>query len=171
MQATIQHPRRAAAQRRFDMFRRFEIRAARWLAPHSITLLRVSMGFIFLAFGVLKFVPGLSPAEELARETVNKLTFGLVPGNVGILFVASLESAVGLCLLVGRFMRLGLALLGVAAVGILSPLVLEPQELFVASSSGVAIAPTLAGQYVLKDFVLLAGWLVLIANVLGPRRA
>ena len=77
---------------RHDTFQRFEVRAAAWLAPHSVTLLRVSMGFILLAFGVLKFVPGLSPAEDLARETVNKLTFGLVPGSVGILFVAALES-------------------------------------------------------------------------------
>jgi len=144
--------------------RSFEVKLARWLAPRSITLLRISMGLVFLGFGVLKFVPGLSPAEELARETVGKLTFGLLPENIGVLLVASLESAIGLTLLLGRFLRLGLALLGVAAVGILSPLVLVPQDLFVS-----AFVPTLAGQYVIKDFVLLAAWLVLAANLLGRR--
>jgi uncharacterized membrane protein YkgB len=61
--------------------------------------------------------------------------------------------------------RLGLALLGVAMVGILSPLVLFPGELF----AGPDHAPTLEGQYVLKDVVLLAGGLVVAARELGGR--
>ncbi len=139
--------------------------AARWLARHSVVLLRMSMGLVFLVFGVLKFFPGLSPAEDLARETVAKLTFGLVPADVGILLVAALESTIGLCLLTGRYLRLGLALLGLAMVGILSPLVLVPEELF----RGDVLAPTLEGQYVLKDLVLLSAALVVATNQLGVR--
>jgi putative oxidoreductase len=137
--------------------------AARWLANHSPIMLRVSIGLVFLGFGVLKFVPGLSPAAELAGRTFNELTLGVVPENVGLLVVASMETAIGLSLLTGRFVRFGLALLGVAIVGILSPLVLLPELLF----RGAVWAPTLAGQYVLKDVVLLAAALALAASIFG----
>jgi putative oxidoreductase len=149
--------------------RHIERLAAGWLVRHSVPLLRVSMGLVFLGFGVLKFFPGLSPAEELAQATVVQLTFGLVPEDVGIVLVAAMESAIGLSLLTGRFLRAGLALLGVAAVGILSPLVLFPDELFVRNMGVLPYAPTLAAQYVFKDLVLLAATLVLAANVLGGR--
>jgi putative oxidoreductase len=144
--------------------------AAGWLIRHSVPLLRISMGIVFLGFGVLKFFPGLSPAEDLAQATVAQLTFGLVPEDVGIVLVAAMESAIGLSLLTGRLLRLGLALLGVAAVGILSPLVLFPDELFIRGAGLVPYVPTLAAQYVFKDLVLLAATLVLAANVLGGGR-
>jgi hypothetical protein len=47
-----------------------------------------------LAFCVLKFVPGLSPAQDLAKETMAALTFDLVPGGVGLVLVATLETAI-----------------------------------------------------------------------------
>ena len=129
----------------------------------SITLLRLSLGLVFLGFGALKFEPGLSPDEDLAMATMDELTLGLVPGGVGLAFVALLESAIGLALLTGRYLRLGVVLLGLTMVGILSPLVLFPDELF----AGEHNTPTLQGQYVLKDAVLLAAGLVVAASALG----
>src|SRR5262245_12064302 len=113
--------------------------ATAWLTRHSVDLLRLSLGAVFLGFGVLKFFPGLSPAAGLAGETFALLTVGRVPSGVGVYVVAALETAIGLSLLTGRLLRLGLALLGVAMVGILSPLVLLPGELF----RGALYAPTL----------------------------
>jgi putative oxidoreductase len=133
----------------------------------SIVLLRLSLGLVFLGFGLLKFFPGLSPAERLAEDTIEKLTLGLIPGGLGLVLVALLESAIGLCLLTGRYLRLGLALLGVAMVGVLSPLVLFPDELF----SRRYNAPTLEGQYVLKDVILLAAGLVVAAGARGRHAA
>lgn len=131
----------------------------RWLSQHSIALLRISLGLIFLGFSALKFVPGLSPAEELATATVQTLSFGLIPAGLGLALVAMLETVIGLLLISGRGARLGVALLGLAMVGILSPLVLFPDRLF----AGPANAPTLEGQYVLKDVVLLVAGLVIAA--------
>jgi putative oxidoreductase len=136
-----------------------------WLARHSVDLLRLSLGAVFLGFGALKFVPGLSPAAGLAGATFAELTLGLVPEGVGVYVVAALETAIGLSLLTGRLLRLGLALLGVAMVGILSPLVLLPEALF----RGALYAPTLEGQYVLKDVVLLAAALAVAASAFGRR--
>jgi putative oxidoreductase len=142
-----------------------EARLLEWLARYSVDLLRISVGLVFLAFGVLKFFPGLSPAQDLAARTVEILTFGLVPEQVAVLMVATLESTIGILLITGRWLRLGLALLSVAMVGILSPLVLLPEELF----RGRIYAPTLEGQYVLKDLVLLSAAFVIAARALGAR--
>jgi uncharacterized membrane protein YkgB len=135
----------------------------RWLARYSIPLLRVSLGLIFFIFGALKFLPGVSPAQGLADRTTADLTFGLITGTSARLLVATLEVAIGICLISGRRLRLGLALMGVATVGILSPLVLFPGELF----GGKYHAPTLEGQYVMKDIVVLAGGLVVAARQRG----
>src|SRR5688500_7063872 len=82
--------------------------AARWLSTYSIDALRISLGIVFLGFGVLKFFPGVSPAAALATRTVTVLTLGVLPGWAALLLTASMECAVGLSLLTGRFLRTGL---------------------------------------------------------------
>jgi len=138
-------------------------RLADLLAAHSITALRVSLGVVFLTFASFKFVAGASPAEDLAIATVDKLTLGLVSGDAALLMTAVMETVIGLCLLTGRFLRLGLVVLATAMAGIMSPLVLFPDQMW--SGNG----PTLLGQYVFKDIVLIAGGLVVAAHALGAR--
>ncbi|WP_454042638.1 DoxX family protein [Cellulosimicrobium sp. Marseille-Q8652] len=135
---------------------------ARFLTRWSVPALRVAIGLIFLGFGVLKFVPGGSPAETIAARTVETLTFGVVGGTTAVLLTAVLETFIGLCLITGRFLKIGLLALAVAFAGILSPLVLFFGELF---GDGM----TLMGQYVLKDAVLVAGAAVVAAVALGAR--
>jgi len=130
------------------------------LVRHSITALRVSVGAVFLGFGFLKFFPGVSPAQDLAVRTVDLLTFGLVPWQVGLVAIATLESFIGICLLANRWMRLAVWLLAVQLVGILAPIVLLTGRLF----SGPHNAPTLEGQYVLKDLILVAAGMVIAAG-------
>ena len=142
-----------------------ETRVTTWLVAHSLSLLRVSLGAIFLLFGVLKFVPGLSPAQDLATRTTDVLSFGLVPAGLSIVMIAALECTIGLGLISGRRMRLVLALLGFQMIGAMSPLFLFPNELF----GGPFHAPTLLGQYVVKDIVLISAGLVLGATVHGGR--
>ncbi len=144
---------------------RWRTRVVQGLARSSITLLRISLGLVFLGFGALKFIPGLSPVEDLVADTMRALTLGLIPERVGLLLVATVETVTGLLFLTGRYLRLGLALQGLAMVGILAPLVLFPDRLF----AGPGHAPTLEGQYVLKDVVVLASVLVLAAGASGER--
>ena len=148
---------------------RLERLVVRRLAPYrdtllraSIDLLRISVGLVFILFGMLKFVPGLSPAEELATQTMSRLTFGLMPDGLSLVVVAALETTIGLCLLTGRHLRLGLVLLGMAMVGVLSPLVLFTGQLF----AGPYYAPTLEAQYVIKDVILLAAGVVITVSTL-----
>lgn len=137
----------------------------RFLVAHSIAMLRISLGVVFLAFGVLKFFPGVSPAQNLVEQTTHLLTFGLLPAAAALVLVAAMECAIGLCLVTGRLMRPAIYLLGAQLIGILSPLILLTGRLF----DGPHGAPTLEGQYVLKDIILVAATLVLAASVTGGR--
>jgi len=133
------------------------------LTAHSITVLRVSLGVVFLVFASFKYVAGASPAEDLAVATIDKLTFGLVGGSEALLLTAVTETIIGLTLVTGRFLKVGLLVLAGAMVGIMSPLVLFPDLMW--SGNG----PTLTGQYVFKDMVLVAAGLVVAAHALGAR--
>jgi putative oxidoreductase len=132
------------------------------LNRYSVGFLRVSLGLVFLGFGVLKFFPGLSPAEGIAAATIDRLTFGLVSGHTAVILTAVLETFIGLTLVTGKLLRVGLVVLAGAFVGILSPLVLFTEQLF-------PHGPSLLGQYVLKDIVLVAAALVVAAGALGSR--
>lgn len=134
-----------------------------WLTRHSIPVLRISLGLVFLGFGALKFFPGASPAEALVTRTVERLSFGLVTDRTALLVTAVAECFIGLTLLSGRLLRLGLLVLAGSLVGIMSPLVLFSGDLFPGGT------PTLEGQYVLKDIVLVAAGLVVAARAMGAR--
>lgn len=130
------------------------------LVQHSIAALRIAVGAVFLGFGALKFFPDVSPAQNLTEATTDIMFFGLVPGGVAILLIATLECLIGVCLLSGRWMRLAIWLLAIEFVGILAPLVLLTGRLF----AGPYNAPTLEGQYVLKDVILVTAGLVIAAG-------
>jgi uncharacterized membrane protein YphA (DoxX/SURF4 family) len=133
------------------------------LAASAVPVLRVALGVVFLWFGALKFFPGLSPAQDLAARTVEQLTFGLVPPEIALPVLAAWECLIGLGLLSGRFLRATLLLLAVQMLGALTPLVLFPAETFTV----FPIAPTLEGQYIIKNVVLVAAAMVVGATVRG----
>ena len=140
-----------------------DVRLTRWMARYGVVILRVALGVVFFWFGILKFFPGLSPAQTLAVDTIDLLTFGLVPGGVSLILLATLECAIGLGLISGRLMRLTLLLLLFQMVGAASPLVLFPGEVFTV----FPYAPTLEGQYIIKNVVLVSAGLVIGATVRG----
>lgn len=134
-----------------------------WLGQHGVTFSRLSLGIVFLWFGALKFVPGWSPAADLASRTIEQVTFGVVPPEAGLLVLAAWETLIGLGLLTGRLLRVTLLLLGVQMAGTLLPLVLFPAETFIV----FPLAPTLEGQYIIKNLVLLSAATVVGATVRG----
>ncbi|MGI8749823.1 MAG: hypothetical protein ACR2J6_04625, partial [Thermoleophilaceae bacterium] len=100
--------------------------------------------------------------EGLAADTTHTLFLGLVPPDVALVIVATMECFIGICFLIGTgaVMRVAIWVLAAQFVGILSPLVIEPATLF----SGPHHAPTLEGQYVLKDIILVAAGMVIAAG-------
>jgi uncharacterized membrane protein YphA (DoxX/SURF4 family) len=144
-------------------FERVDRPATRWMARNGIFALRVSLGIVFLWFGALKFIPGLSAADELATKTIATLTGGLVQPNVSRVVLAAWESAIGIGLLSGRWTRATILLLVVQMLGTVTPLVL-----FMAETWRVPfLVPTLEGQYIIKNMVLVSAALVIGATVRG----
>jgi uncharacterized membrane protein YphA (DoxX/SURF4 family) len=143
------------------LFDRLDSRITHWMGRYGILLLRISMGIVFLWFGVLKFFPGLSPAADLATRTIERLTFGLIAPDVSIIILAVWESLIGLGLIFGIFMRATLFLLFLQMLGTISPIFLFPQEVFTV----IPYAPTLEGQYIFKNMVLISAGLVIGATL------
>lgn len=158
-----------------NLYERFDARVASYLARYGIDLLRLSLGIVFFWFGVLKFFPGMSPAQELAARTIQVLTFGLMPSSVALPILAAWECLIGIGLIFGLYMRATLLLLVLQMMGTVTPIFFFPGEIFTV----FPYAPTLEGQYIIKNLVLISASLVLGATVRGgtlvaevePRRA
>jgi len=148
-----------------SFYTRFDERITEWMARYGITLLRVSLGVVFLWFGGLKFFANLSPAQDLATRTISVLTLGIVPPTVSLPILAAWECLIGIGLLLNKFMRAVLLLLFVQMLGTVTPIFLFPREVFML----VPIAPTLEGQYIIKNLVLISAGLVIGATVRGGR--
>lgn len=135
----------------------------KWMADHSILFLRVSLGIIFLWFGALKFFPNLSSAEDLAIHTIEKITFNYISGNSSILLLAIWECLIGIGLIIGKFMRLTLLLLFLQMLGTIMPIFIFPHKTFI----HIPYAPTLEGQYIIKNLVIIAAAIALGATMRG----
>jgi uncharacterized membrane protein YphA (DoxX/SURF4 family) len=146
-----------------NLYERVDARVASYLARHGIDFLRLSLGIVFFWFGVLKFFPGMSPAQELAARTIQVLTFGLIPSSVALPILAAWECLIGVGLIFGLYMRVTLLLLVLQMMGTVTPIFFFPGETFTV----VPYAPTLEGQYIIKNLVLISAGLVLGATVRG----
>jgi len=148
--------------RRFD---RIDRAITIWMGEHGVTLLRWSIGLVFIWFGALKFVPGMSPADELATETAMILTLGLLTEDAARVGLALLEVAIGLGLVAGRFLRLTLLLLFAQMVGTMTPLVIFPERIW----SDFPFVLTLEGQYIVKNAILISAGVMIGSTVRGSR--
>lgn len=146
-------------------FEKAEMAITGWMAKNGLMLLRISIGIIFFWFGILKFFEGMSPAEDLAIKTIDKLTFNLLPDKVIIYGLAAWEVLIGIGLIINRFMKATLLLLFLQMLGTFTPLFLFPQEVFYI----FPVSLTLEGQYIVKNIILISGAIVLGANIRRDR--
>lgn len=128
-------------------------------------LLRISFGIIYSWFGVLKFFPGLSPAESLAKQTIHTLTFGLIPDNVSIILLAIWEVFVGILFLSNKLQRVAITLALVHMACTFLPLLFFPDLSFTRAPYGF----TIVGQYIVKNLVFILALLMMQLQL--PQRA
>ena len=128
------------------------------MAKNGLKFLRIGLGIVLLWFGILKFFPGLSPAENLVRNTVY-----FIDPDIFIPILATWETLIGLGLITGKFMRLTLLLLFLQMPGTALPLIILPDIVWNVFPHGL----TLEGQYIVKNLVLIGAGLVLGATVRG----
>jgi uncharacterized membrane protein YkgB len=134
-----------------------------WLTQNTMNLLRISIGIIYVWFGALKYFPNLSPADQLAKDTIHLITFGLIPSGVSIILLAVWETALGIVLIAGMWKR---AVFYILLLHMLCTFV--PLFFFVdVSFTNSPYAFTLVGQYIMKNLIIIAAALVLNAHAKG----
>ncbi|MGN8224771.1 DoxX family membrane protein [Gracilimonas sp. BCB1] len=143
-----------------EYFDKLDDRITQWMARYGLITLRVGLGIIFFWFGMLKFFPGLSPAEGLVRNTVY-----FMDPDLFIPILAGWEVLIGLGLIIGKYMRTTLFLLFLQMPGTVLPLFILPEVVWTTFPFGL----TLEGQYIVKNLVLVSAGLVLGATVRGGR--
>lgn len=120
-------------------------------------ILAISIGLVYLWFGGLKFFPHLSPAETLATNTINLLTFGTIPGRISIILLAVWETLVGVLLVFNLYRKQAIILALVHMVFTFTPLFFFPNLSF----TDLPVGFSLVGQYIFKNIIIISALITL----------
>ena len=126
----------------------------------GILALRISLGIIFIWFGILKPL-GISAAIPLVKATTSWMPLFGSDGWVNI--IGWWEVAIGVCFLFKKTLRAAIALLTMQMVGTFLPLFILPDVTFQAGL--IPYAPTLEGQYIIKNLMIISAALVIGGTV------
>jgi uncharacterized membrane protein YkgB len=140
--------------------KKFDVKLIELLNRVSLPVLQISLGIIFIWFGVLKIF-GDSPANDLITKTIYWFDPAIFIPVLGVW-----EAAIGVCLIVPAFIRVGLFLLALQMPGTFLPLILLPEVCF----QSVPFNLTLEGQYIIKNLVLI-GAAIVVGGRLTPLHA
>jgi uncharacterized membrane protein YkgB len=135
-------------------------RIAGWMRAYAPTFLRLSLAIVFIWFGGLK-VTGGSPAEELVKRTVYWFDPRWFIPTLG-----AWEVAIGVCMLWRPLIRVSIGLLLLQMPGTFLPLVLLPEVCF----TKIPWVPSLEGQYIIKNLVLISAAIAVGGTVKSGRQ-
>lgn len=121
-------------------------------------MIPVSVGIVYLWFGALKFFSGVSPAETLAQQTIQNLTFNLIDPSVSIILLVLWETTIGILLLLTIWRRTALLLALLHIILTFTPFLFFPELVF----TNIPFGLTLLGQYIIKNVIILGVLLVLL---------
>ncbi|QNO36386.1 DoxX family protein [Protaetiibacter sp. SSC-01] len=124
------------------------------LARYGILALRLSLAFVYVAFGALKIV-GLSPVAELVASMVPFL-----PADQAVIAMGVFEVVVGALLAAGVFVPWVAAAQVVHLLGTFLVFLVYPALTY---SDGNPLALTVVGEFIAKNVVLIAGLFVVAA--------
>ena len=120
------------------------------MEKHSTTMMRIALAIIYIWFGALKIF-GMSPAGELVEETI----YWLRP-EIFVPILGTFELMIGLGLLITRFIPYSVLLILFHMCATLYPVFILQNICF----DSFPFCPTLIGQYIIKNVVLIAGAMV-----------
>ncbi len=118
---------------------------------YSIVLMKIALAIVYIWFGALKIF-GLSPAGELVKQTA----YWFEP-EIFVPILGVFELIIGLGLLINRFIPFAIILLLTHMILTLLPLFILKEDCF----DEFPYCPTIVGQYVIKNLVLISGALVI----------
>lgn len=126
-----------------------------WMDRHGVSVLRYSLAAVMLWFGLLKPL-SVSPAEPLVEASIFFL-----PHDLFFPFLGWWEAIIGIGLLSDRTVRISVFMLVFQMLGTMAPLVITPELAFTIAP----LAPSAIGVFVIKNWVLLSGGLVVARSV------
>lgn len=132
----------------------------------STVALRLALATVFVWFGLLKPL-GLSPVDPLVTTTVDALP--LFSPEQWLVIIGWWEVAIGLAFLHPFTTRVALVLLALHMVGTFAPLFIAPGLTF--QEGRIPYGPTLQGQYIFKNFILIAAALTVGGTLHRPTPA
>jgi uncharacterized membrane protein YphA (DoxX/SURF4 family) len=147
-----------------EIFAKLDERSIRIMSSYSSIAIRLSFGIIFVWFGILKPLH-LSPAEGLLKATVVWLPFG--SPDYWLIAIGWWEVAIGICFLFQKTTRIAIILLLAQMLGTFMPLVFLPEITF---QSNNVLLPTLEGQYIIKNLMIISAALVLGGEINKPEK-
>lgn len=136
----------------------------RFFRKYSIPMARIGIFVVFFWFGILK-VLGLSPASGLVQRlfetSIHFMSFSTFIVGFGLF-----EMLIGILFLIKGAERIVMPLLLIHMITTFGPLVLLPQETW-----SRFLVPTLEGQYIIKNLVIIAAAMGIAAHLhpLGKR--
>ena len=122
----------------------------------GVTLLRYSLGIIYIWFGALKPL-GLSPAQELVENTV----YWFEDPKTFVPILGVWEIVIGITICIKPLIRVALFLLFLQMPGTFLPLILFPDVCFTNFPFGL----TLEGQYIVKNLIIITAAIVVGSTV------
>ena len=125
-----------------------------------------SIGIVYIWFGMLKYFPGLSPADELAIDTIELLTFGYIPSKVSIILLATWETLVGVMLIINFYRKYAIIFALIHMICTFTPLIIFPNLSF----NDFPFGFSLVGQYIFKNIIIICALIVLLRLVTEKER-
>jgi hypothetical protein len=119
------------------------------LEKHGPGLARFAMLVVYFWFGALKLI-GLSPANPMVRS-LQARTLPFISFDHFIILFALFEMLIGILFLVPKATKIAIVLFAAHMVTTTMPLVLLPGMTWQS-----ALVPTMEGQYIIKNVVLIA---------------
>ena len=118
-------------------------------------LIRLPLFVIFFWFGLLKVIE-LSPAKQLIIDTVFWMPF--LSAEAWVIVIGYWEMLIAIFFLTKRTTFLAMILLFLQMSGTFMPLILLPDISFQSSNP---LLPTLEGQYIIKNIIIITAALVI----------
>lgn len=136
---------------------KFDLKFIAVLKNYRLPIARIAIFIVYTYFGALKLLDK-SPASPIAEALVNK-TFGAEYFDTLFIILAVLECVIGILFLFPKAIRVVFPLLILHLLIVCSPLVLLPEQ-----SWASAFVPTLEGQYIIKNVLIVALAVAVAAN-------
>ncbi len=140
-----------------ERIKKFDAKVILWARKNMIWFARVALFVVFFWFGILKVV-GLSPAGPLVRALYESTVQGIAFDSF-YLFFGYFEMVIGSLFLVPKLTRTTIILLFVHMMTTFMPLFFLKDMTWQQS-----FVPTMEGQYIIKNLLIIALGIVLLAN-------